>query len=292
MPRITPALWFDKGAKEPAEFYTTLFPRSKVTSAITLQTPAGSCDVVTFELAGQPFSANSAGPTFNPSISLYVKLPTKEEVTALWEKLSPGGQVLMPLDAYPFSDHFGWVVDKYGLSWQVSYDKGRKILQTTITPMFLFVGTVCGKAEEAVSLYTSIFRNSQTLSVSRHGASEAPDKEGTIKHATFQIESMEFSAMDSAHDHRFAFNEAISFQVLCDTQEEIDYYWEKLSADPAAEQCGWLKDRFGVSWQIIPATLGEMMTSSKERTARVASAFMKMKKFDIATLQQAFEGKQ
>jgi predicted 3-demethylubiquinone-9 3-methyltransferase (glyoxalase superfamily) len=98
--------------------------------------------------------------------------------------------------------------------------------------------------------------------------------------------------MDSAHEHNYNFNEAISFMVYCDDQEAIDYYWEKLSAVPEAEQCGWLKDKYGVSWQIVPSDLGEMMGSgTEEQIARVTQAFLKMKKFDLDVLQQAYDGK-
>jgi predicted 3-demethylubiquinone-9 3-methyltransferase (glyoxalase superfamily) len=93
--------------------------------------------------------------------------------------------------------------------------------------------------------------------------------------------------MDSAHPHKFAFNEAISFMVPCDTQQEIDYLWGKLSANPNAEQCGWLKDKYGVSWQIPPVILKDLMRSDKQRAQRVTQAFLKMKKFDIAALKQA-----
>jgi len=97
--------------------------------------------------------------------------------------------------------------------------------------------------------------------------------------------------MDSAHEHTFGFNEAISFIVHCDTQEEIDYYWKNLTAVPEAEQCGWLKDKYGFSWQIVPTAMDEMMTKgSKEQIARVTEAFLKMKKFDIESLKRAYEG--
>jgi predicted 3-demethylubiquinone-9 3-methyltransferase (glyoxalase superfamily) len=103
---------------------------------------------------------------------------------------------------------------------------------------------------------------------------------------------MEFAAMDSAHAHNFTFNEAISFMVYCDSQEEIDYYWEELSADPKAEQCGWLKDTYGLSWQIVPTVMDKMLShNDPKKTARVTEAFLKMKKFDIAKLEEAYEGK-
>jgi predicted 3-demethylubiquinone-9 3-methyltransferase (glyoxalase superfamily) len=151
--RITPHLWFDREAKEAAEFYVSVFPDSRITNVSKIyDTPSGDCDVVSFELSGQPFMAISAGPMFK-------------------------------------------------------------------------------------------------------------------------------------------FNEAISFLVHCDTQEEIDHYWGKLSAVPQAEQCGWLKDKYGLSWQIVPTAMDEMMQSGdKEARARVTRAFLEMKKFDIAKLQEAYAG--
>jgi len=153
MKAITPHLWFDKGAKEAAEFYCSVFPNSKITSIKSVRdTPSGDCDIVAFQLNGQPFMAISAGPLFT-------------------------------------------------------------------------------------------------------------------------------------------FNESISFIVPCETQTEIDHYWEKLSAVPAAEQCGWLKDRYGVSWQIVPTAMNELMQKgTPEQIARVTQAFLRMKKFEIGELQKAFNG--
>ncbi|MFA9289465.1 MAG: VOC family protein, partial [Weeksellaceae bacterium] len=123
-------------------------------------------------------------------------------------------------------------------------------------------------------------------------AGSSPDKEGTVMFTDFQLEKQWFAAMDSAQDHKFTFNEAISFMVNCETQEEIDYYWKKLSADPNAEQCGWLKDKYGLSWQISPVALDKMMNDADPaKVARVTQAFLQMKKFDIAKLKQAYEGK-
>jgi predicted 3-demethylubiquinone-9 3-methyltransferase (glyoxalase superfamily) len=108
----------------------------------------------------------------------------------------------------------------------------------------------------------------------------------------FMLGDQWFAAMDSALEHEFAFNEAISFLVPCESQEQIDYYWEKLSAMPEAEQCGWLKDKYGLSWQVWPTAMGEMMTKgTPEQVARVTEAFLPMKKFDIAALKRAYEGK-
>lgn len=299
MRTITPHLWFDKQAKEAAALYTSLVPNSKIISVRTLRnTPSGDCDIVSFELSGQPFMAISAGPLFkfNPSVSFHLKCATKDEVDTVWEKLSQGGKVLMPLDSYPFSERFGWLEDKYGLGWQVILVPAGA-LQQRITPALLFVGNVCGKTEEAIHFYGEVFQNAPgpgagkptaATVFARYGKGELPEKEGTVRYASFTLLGQEFAAMDSARDHKFAFNEAISFMVPCETQQEIDYFWEKLSADPQAGQCGWTKDKYGLSWPITPTVLNELLNSGDpQKTARVTQAFLKMKKFDIAALRRA-----
>ena len=300
MQKITPHLWFDKEAREAAEFYTSLFPDSKVTHITALHdTPSGDTDIVSFELAGQSFMAISAGPLFkfNPSVSFFVNFDPSRDKDArnnldrMWEKLSEGGSALMPLDKYPFSEHYGWVQDKYGLTWQLILTNPEGEERPFIIPSLLFVGEVAGRAEEAINHYLSIFKNSKMGALARYGAGQEPDKEGTVMFADFMLESQWFAAMDSAQEHNFAFNEAISLLVECETQEEIDYFWERLSAVPEAEQCGWLKDKFGLSWQISPAALDEMMTNgTREQIDRVTQAFLPMKKFNIAELQKAYEG--
>ncbi|MEK7575236.1 MAG: VOC family protein [Patescibacteria group bacterium] len=299
--KITPHLWFDKEAKEAAAFYTGMFPKSRVTNTQTIHdTPSGDCDIVSFELSGQPFMAISAGPLFkpNPSISFFVNFDplrdpkAKENLNLLWAKLSNGGEALMPLQKYPFSDWYGWIKDKYGISWQLILTKPGGEERPFIVPSLLFVGEVCGKSEEATDFYMSVFKNSKRGTLARYGAGMAPDKEGTLMFTDFMIENQWFSAMDSAHEHKFAFNEGISFIVKCETQKEIDYYWEKLSADPESEQCGWLKDKFGVSWQIVPSAMDDMMAhGTQEQIDRIVQAFLPMKKFDIATLERAYKGK-
>jgi predicted 3-demethylubiquinone-9 3-methyltransferase (glyoxalase superfamily) len=293
MQKIIPHLWFDKEAKEAAELYASAIPGSRIVSTTTLNnTPSGSTEIVSFELAGYAFQAISAGPYFklNPAVSFHVKCQTKSEVDVIWGKLSPGGQVLMELGSYPFSERYCWVQDKYGLSWQIIYAGGDEIKQK-ITPVLMFVGGVCGKTEEAINYWTSVFSEASVGHVMRYGKGEEPDKEGTVKYATFTLFGQEFGAMDSAYEHAFGFNEAISFLVNCDTQEEIDHYWSKLSAMPEAEQCGWLKDKFGFSWQIVPKNMGKMLSGNDpERIQRVTQAFLVMKKLDIAKLQEVYEG--
>jgi predicted 3-demethylubiquinone-9 3-methyltransferase (glyoxalase superfamily) len=289
--KIVPHLWFDKEAREAAGFYTAVFDDSRILNVTTIyDTPSGDCDIVSFELCGQRFMSISAGPLFkfNPSVSFHVACKAKEEVDALWEKLIEGGTALMPLDSYPFSERYGWLQDKYGLSWQLIYVGGKEVSQKII-PALMFVGDVCGKAEQAIKFYISVFRDGSVDNVMRYGSGEAPDEEGTVKYADFTLLGTKFGAMDSAHPHEFAFNEAVSFMVLCDTQEELDSYWKKLSAVPESEQCGWLKDKYGLSWQIVPSAMDAMMGSgNKETTARVTQAVLEMKKLDIAALEKAY----
>lgn len=289
--KIVPHLWFDKEAKEATAFYATLFPNSKIENVSTIKdTPSGDCDIVTFELAGLPFMAISAGPLFkfNPSISFFVVFNNEAEIEKVWNALIDGGKALMPFQTYPWAKKYGWLQDKYGLSWQLSMSENHKMEQQ-ITPLLMFTQGGAGKTKEAIEFYTSIFPKSATEMMVPYGAGEG-DTEGFIKHARFSLVGQNFMAMDSSGPHEFVFNEAISFMVYCKDQEEIDKYWNALSAVPASEQCGWLKDKFGVSWQIVPIQMGEMMSKgTPEQQARMTQAFLKMKKFNIAELQKAFE---
>jgi predicted 3-demethylubiquinone-9 3-methyltransferase (glyoxalase superfamily) len=299
---ITAHLWFDREAREAAEFYASLFDNSRITNVTTLRnTPSGDCDIVSFTLAGQPFMAISAGPLFkfNPSVSFMLNFDPSRDNNArakldrVWENLSSGGTALMPLQQYPFSQRYGWIQDKYGLSWQLILSDPQGQERPFIVPSLLFVGPNCGKAEEAIHFYQSEFKNAKPGITARYPKGSEPDKEGTLMFADFMIERQWFAAMDSAHRHDFAFNEAVSFIVKCDTQEQIDHYWKKLSAVPQAEQCGWLKDKYGLSWQIVPTAMGEMLRDKdQKKLARLTEAFLKMKKFDIQTLERAYEGKQ
>ena len=293
MQKIVPHLWFDRDAKEAAQFYMTLFDQSKLITVNTISgTPSGDSKIVSFELAGQSFMAINAGPyfKFNPSISLMVACDSVEEVNTKWKSLSEGGTALMALGEYPFSKWYGWIQDRYGLSWQMMLVEGDRISRK-ITPNLLFSGEVCGRTEDAVNYYTSIFPNSEIHFISRYGEGEAKSSKAIVNYVAFKLFGIEFSAMDNAYDVEFGFNEAFSLIVQCEDQAEIDAYWEKLSAVPEAEQCGWLKDQFGVSWQIVPISMNEMMTNgSKEQIQRVTDAFLKMKKFDIAALKRAYNG--
>jgi predicted 3-demethylubiquinone-9 3-methyltransferase (glyoxalase superfamily) len=292
MQKITPHIWFDTQAKEASEFYVSVFPNSKIKTVQTLKnTPSGDCDIVNFQIEGLDFMAISAGPYFklNPSISLFVVFDNAEEIEIAWSKLVEGGKALMEFGTYPWAQKYGWLQDKYGLSWQLSWSEHHQLKQK-ITPLLMFTQDKAGKAKDAIEYYVSIFKDSVIEMTVPYETGEG-DVEGFLKHARFSLLGSDFMAMDSSGPHEFAFNEALSLVVHCDTQEEIDYYWEKLSAVPEAEQCGWLKDKFGVSWQIVPTEMNKMLASNdSEKVNRVTQAFLKMKKFDIAKLEEAVRG--
>lgn len=284
MQRIIPHLWFDTQAEAAATWYTSLFLDSGIQHVNTIPgTPSGDAKVVSFTLAGLEFQAISAGPYFklNPAISLSVSCESDEEIDTLWAKLSEGGVELMPLQSYPWAKKYGWIQDRYGLTWQLSltdtYDGAQKIV-----PFLLFANAVHGKAKEAVALYTSLFSDSSLGEVvHREGSTLIP----------FTLAGEHFMVLDNSYPHEFGFNEAFSLMIMCDTQDEIDFFWKQLSAVPEAEQCGWVKDMYGVSWQIVPRVMNEMMAKgSKEQIARVTQAFLQMKKFDVAALERAYSG--
>jgi len=280
MQKIRPFLWFDGQAEEAANFYTSIFKNSKIQSV--------SPTSASFALAGLKFIALNGGPQFKftPAISFFVKCKTKREIEELWRKLSMGGTALMELAQYPFSEKFGWVQDQFGLSWQLNLT-GRA--QST-TPFLMFVGKQHGKAEEAMNFYVSLFKDSKVITIERYGAGEE-ESEGTVKHATFSLNGCEFMAADSGREHPFTFTEAISLFVRCKTQPEVDYFWERLSLDGAKSRCGWLKDKFGVSWQIVPSILGDMLNDEDdEKSDRVMKVMLQMDKLDIKTLKQAYHG--
>src|SRR3990167_3039541 len=274
MQTIVPHLWFDKEAKEAAAFYVSAFGGdSKVMHVSAIHnTPSGDCDIVSFSLAGYEFMAISAGPyfKFNPSISFMLNFdPSKDKdarknLDTLWSKLSDGGKALMPLDTYPFSEHYGWIQDKYGVSWQLILTKPEGEPRPFIIPSLMFTGDSTGKAKEAIDFYVSVFKDSKRGASAPYPPGGAPEKDAKLMFAEFMLEGQWFTAMDSGHMHKFGFSEAISLLVRCKDQKEIDFYWDKLSAVPEAEQCGWLKDRYGLSWQITPADMDEMMRGDKE----------------------------
>jgi predicted 3-demethylubiquinone-9 3-methyltransferase (glyoxalase superfamily) len=189
----------------------------------------------------------------------------------------------MELGEYPFSDRFGWLADKFGVSWQVNL----KSRTQKITPFLMFVGEQHGKAEEAMTFYMSLFERSRIVSFERYDAGEE-SPEGTVKHAAFLLDGQEFMAIDSNYDHQFTFTPAISFFVNCETQEDVDKLWDTFADGGEKQPCGWVTDRYGVTWQVVPTVLGELLQGEDpEKAKRVMQAMLQMQKLDIKALQEA-----
>jgi len=274
---IFPCLWFDETAKEAAGLYCSVFEKSKIDSI--------SSSVVTFELEGKKFMGLNGGKTFklNPSISLYVSCESIIETDDLWNKLLAGGKELMPIDKYPWSDRYGWLQDKFGLTWQISIAEDEDT-KPKIRPSMLFTNKQFGRAEESINFYNSIFDNSSTELMIHYPLEHL--HAGKVLYSEFKLNCHDIIAMDGPGSHNFTFNEAFSFVVECETQQEIDYYWHELAEGGQEGMCGWLKDKFGVSWQVVPSKLADWMLEP-ERAERISAAFMKMKKLDLNTLLNA-----
>lgn len=290
--KIVTHLWFDKEAKEASEFYVSLFDNSNLTNVSTISdTPSGDVDIVTFQISGRSFMAISAGPMFkfNQSISMFAYCGSEKRIDFLFEKLSEKGEVLMPLGKYDWSSKYAWVKDKYGLSWQLDIDDINS--SQKIVPALLFVNERFSRIKEAENFYNSVFHDSKIIMEVPYDKS-ANQPEDALLFAQFSLSGNIFNAMSSYIHHDFEFNEAVSFIVYCDTQEEIDYYWDKLTDEGQEQPCGWLKDKFGVSWQIVPKEMdGMLSTKNKEQLDRVTKAMLKMIKLDVASLKRAYDGK-
>ncbi len=297
--KIVPCLWFDNRAEEAAKFYTGIFSNSKINSVVPYPgvgqeihgKQEGSVMTVGFELEGNHFLALNGGPEFkfNPSISLFMICRNEKEIYRIWNELFEDGKALMPLDAYDWSSRYGWLEDRYGLNWQLMIDdSGHKPAQR-ISPLLFFTGKSRGKAEEAMNFYTSVFEDSRVVGIEKYSEEDKNEYAlGAVKHAQFQLFGETFMVMDSAMENDHPFNEAISFMVQCKDQQEIDKYWDKLGrgGDPGAQQCGWLKDKFGVSWQIVPADMEKIMNNpDREKVNRAMEALLHMKKIEIKDLQ-------
>lgn len=277
--QITPCLWFNNQAKEAAALYCSVFEQSKITS----QSPI----VTEIEVIDQKFILLDGGPMFkpNPSISFYYICENEQELNAIWNAFVIDGEIMMPLDAYPWAKKYGWITDKFGVSWQLALSEISEVGQK-ITPCLLFTGEQYGRVDEAIDHYSAIFKDPKLDGILRYGANELPDQEGKVKHAQIGFAGQKFMLMESAGQHKFGFTEGVSLTVYCETQEEIDYYWYKLTESGAESMCGWLKDKFGVWWQIVPTQLGKIL-SEPATGGKAAQALMSMRKISIEQLVNA-----
>ena len=294
--QITPYLWFDHRAEEAMAFYTSIFDDSRIGHVERYPDESldphfagmsGKVIMGSFDLCGQPFLCLDGGPQFpiNPAISFYCAFDDQAAIETAWQRLSADGKVLMEFQAYPWAPAYGWLQDRYGVSWQLALTAGDRPPQR-ITPLVMFTGPAAGRAEQAMRDYTALFDAAGIDAVVAYEDGDG-DTPGLVKHARFHLGDNHFMAMDSTLPHDFTFNEGISLFVSCRDQAEIDRYWNALTAGGGSEsQCGWCKDPFGVSWQLIPANMGELLAAGPA----AVQAMMAMRKINIAELEQAGRG--
>lgn len=276
MQKIVPSLWFDHVAAEAANFYAEVLPGATVTDTQYYPTEglldfqqefAGKELTVEFEVQGYRFVAINAGPEFrvNPSVSFMLNFdPSRDErarehLHEVWAALSDGGSELMPLGEYEFSPHYGWIQDRFGVSWQLILTDAAGEPRPFVIPNLLFGGPAQNRAGEAMEYYTSVFEGARTGDVWRYPDAVGPAPAGSILFGELNLFGQWFALMDSAVEQDFTFNPGVSLMLQCQDQEELDRYWHELSAVPEAEQCGWSVDRFGLSWQVVPANMSELM---------------------------------
>lgn len=291
MQKISPCLWFDTQAEQATKFYAEVFENSHIgnktyydeSGAKVSGQPKGSLLTVSFDIAGYQIEALNGGPIFkfSPALSLYVTCKTEKEITSLWEKLSSGGQTLFELKEYPWAKKYGWCADRFGMYWQLILGESKD----KIAPAFLFTKELFGKGEEAIQFYISKFKNSKISNIAYD------PKTNTVLHATFTLDGQEFVLMEGAGDEKaHPMTHATSLMVNCKNQDEIDYFWKELAEGGSYEECGWLRDKYGVSWQIVPVEMAEIMgRPDRAKVENVMKEMFKMKKLDIEKLKQAYK---
>lgn len=272
MQRLVPSIWFNRNAREAADFYTSALPNTSVGTVQyypeaglpkSQREFAGQPITVELDVAGFKLSMTNADDTFapNPSISFMLNFDPaamddpREALRQTWEKLSEGGQILMPLDSYDFSEYFGWCADRYGVNWQLMLTRAEGEPRPFIMPALLFTREARGKAATAREKYLQIF--GEVAESAAGNRVDYPDFPGVILFSDAQLAGEWVVINDSTFDHAFTFSEGVSFQVFCADQPMIDRLWQAMAHEE--QPCGWCKDEFGVSWQILPQNFEELM---------------------------------
>ena len=278
---ITPAIWCDGTADEAAQFYTDIFRDASITE----QAPGLAATV---SIHGFKLSLINGGNQYapNPSISCILNFDpllfggeeqARTYLDELYERLSTGG-VLMELGEYPFSPRYAWVRDRFGMTWQLMLTDPDGDPRPFVIPSFMFGGTNHAHAEEATDAWIALFDNARRGALYRYEEG-GPLDAGTVIFTDFTLCGTWMAATDSGTIHDFTFTPGVSMIVSCRDQEEIDRYWAGLSAVPEAERCGWCVDRWGVSWQVVPHNIAELMADAATR-----DKVLQMGKIDLAKL--------
>lgn len=266
-----PCIWFDTEAHQAVEFYQSIFKSISIISKNDF--------VVYFEFDGTKFMALNGGKNYKPSpaVSYFVYCGGDEnKIDTIYEQLSQDGTILMPLNTYDWSAKYAWVIDKYGVSWQLDIDPINN--PQKIVPALLLVNEKASKVNEVCNYYLNVFNDSKLMMT--YGGETPAFAQLKLNNYLINIVSGEGESYD------FDFTGGNSFVVECNTQHDIDTYWNYFLKDGEESMCGWIKDKYGVWWQIIPAVLKDLM-SNPDTAQKASAAFFKMKKFDIATLLNA-----
>lgn len=304
-PRIVPCIWLDDQAEAAASFYRSAFPDARVDAVARYprtgdnpsKRPPGSVLTVDLTLAGQRLTLLNGGPAFkpNPSVSFHVHLPDGAAVDALHARLAEGGQELMPLGAYPWSPRYAWLNDRYGVSWQLmARPEGRARPDApapAVVPALMFAGPHHGRARAAIAAYVAAFPGSRVRHLEAFGEGEGGDP-GSVKQAVLDLQGQTLVAMDGGAFHAFGFDEGATLQAFCADQDEVDRLATALAADGGEEgPCGWVRDRFGLWWQVVPEALTSWLASvDADARDRVFRALLPMRRLHVATLERAFRG--
>lgn len=286
--KITPFLWFPKNIHPILVYYKTIFPEL-ISDPLEKyeETPSGSIEFANIKIYDRELLIMAADDTskFNNSISMTIWCNNLERTKYIWEQLSSTGKVLMNADKYDWSEYYGWCNDKYGLSWQIMYYPDS---ENMVIPSITMSGANCGKAAEFIENLKPIFKDISINHISKYGKNENGDNPEHIAHCEFTVNNQKYIIMDSSNMHDQNFNESISFLILCKGQDEVDFYWDKIIANGGeASQCAWCKDKFGISWQVVPEELNQATGNPDPVIAKYAlESMLQMSKIIINDLYQ------
>lgn len=249
---IYPCIWVEKPPKEVFDFYQSVFDNSGIDQDYEM--------VVYGRLENSAFMILGGNNNYRPnsSISFMVMSKDKEKTDRYYQALIKGGSALMPLDSYEWSSHYGWVIDKYGISWQLYTEDDHADEKSTgsIVPTLMFANEQQGRCREALEHYRQIFPSMRIDGILDYPSGEFA---GQVMHTQFKIQDFTLMAMDSGVPQTFSFNDTISLTLLCKDQGGVDYYWDRLLKEGNAIQCGWLVDKFGIRWQVVPDGMDKLL---------------------------------
>jgi predicted 3-demethylubiquinone-9 3-methyltransferase (glyoxalase superfamily) len=275
-PSVYQCLWFDNQGAEAAKWYVSLFDGT----SILYQNQV----ITEISIEGTKLMMINGGKHYSPTsaMSNFVYFGgNHEKFERIYHALLDGGQILMPMDAYDWSSKYAWVKDKFGINWQMDIDEINH--RQKLVPSLLFVNQRNHNVKEALSYYISVFEQSTMLMEWPYPESEASMPAGTLLFGQAKLGNTIINAMSSTLHHDYDFTPGNSLVIVCENQDEIDYYWKALGAEGQELMCGWLTDRFGLTWQIFPRILSDLM-NDPERGPKASTALRQMKKIVIAKL--------